>query len=74
MSDKRRQLEPPFGLDMDFEEALSRFVATKPKEVEASIERSKKKRPPRDGPPRRSARSRRGMAPSSDRSRKQDDG
>ena len=45
--------EPPLKLDMDFGEALSRFVATKPSEVEDSIERSKTKKPPQDSPPRR---------------------
>ena len=53
MTDKGRKLEPPLKLDMDFGEALSRFVATRPEQVEESIERSKTKRPPQDGPPRR---------------------
>ena len=38
--------EPPFGLDMPFDEALRRFIATKPDELEANIKRSKKKKPP----------------------------
>lgn len=42
---KGKKLEPPFGLDMDFEEALRRFARTKPSEVEASIQKSKKKKP-----------------------------
>jgi hypothetical protein len=33
--------EPPLRLDMPFDEALKRFIATKPEEVEESIERSK---------------------------------
>jgi hypothetical protein len=35
--------EPPLRLDMPFDEALKRFIATKPSEVEASIERAKNK-------------------------------
>jgi hypothetical protein len=34
--------EPPLSLDMPFDEALKRFIQTKPKEVEESIGRSKK--------------------------------
>ena len=50
---KGDKLEPPLRLDMSFGEALSRFVATVPKEVDESIERSKTKRPPQDETPRR---------------------
>jgi hypothetical protein len=49
----KRKLEPPLKLDLSFDEALSRFVATEPKEVVESIERSKTKKPPQDKPPRR---------------------
>jgi len=38
--------EPPFGLDMPFDEALKRFIGVDPDEVEASIKRAKKKKPP----------------------------
>jgi hypothetical protein len=38
--------DPPFGLDMPFDEALKRFIGADPKEVEANIKRSKKKKPP----------------------------
>jgi hypothetical protein len=38
--------DPPFGLDMPFEEALKRFIGADPKEVEENIKRSKKKKPP----------------------------
>lgn len=38
--------EPPFGLDMPFDEALKRFIGTDPKEVQANIDKSKKKNPP----------------------------
>lgn len=38
--------EPPFGLDMPFDEALKRFISTDAKEVEESIGRAKKKKPP----------------------------
>jgi hypothetical protein len=40
--------EPPLRLDMPFDEALKRFIGTKPEEVEASIERSKKDAAERD--------------------------
>lgn len=59
-----KKTEPPFGLAMDFGEALSRFVATKPKEVVDSIERSKAKKPPQDAAPRRPARLEREGPPS----------
>ncbi len=49
MTGDGRKLEPKFGLDMDFGEALARFAQTKPKEVGESIERSKAKQPPQDG-------------------------
>ena len=46
MTKKVKKLEPHLGLDMPFDEALERFIQTDPKEVEASIERSKQKKPP----------------------------
>jgi len=46
MTNKGKKLEPPLKLDMDFSEALRRFVKTDPKEVEESIERAKQKKPP----------------------------
>ncbi|TXN21540.1 hypothetical protein [Methylobacterium sp. WL9] len=51
-----RKTEPPFGLDMDFGEALEKFIATRPSEVEESVDRSKTKKPPGDQVPRRPAR------------------
>jgi len=48
-----RKTEPPLKLDMDFAEALERFVQTKPKEVAESIERSKRKKPSQDDVSRR---------------------
>lgn len=59
MTDEKRKTEPPLRLDMDFGEALSRFVATKPVEVADSIEQSKTKKPPQEDSPRRPARPRR---------------
>ena len=38
--------EPPFGLDMPFDEALKRFIGSDPAEVDANIMRAKKKKPP----------------------------
>lgn len=46
MSNKGKKLEPKLGLNMDFDEAMSRFAATLPSEVEASIAKSKEKKPP----------------------------
>jgi hypothetical protein len=45
MNAKGRKLEPKLKLDMPFDEALRRFVQTKPKEVERSIEKAKQKKP-----------------------------
>ena len=41
MTDQKRKLEPPLKLDMDFGQALERFLKTDPKEVAESVERSK---------------------------------
>ena len=38
--------DPPFGLDMPFDEALKRFIGTDPNEVEANVKRAKQKKPP----------------------------
>ena len=38
--------EPALGLDMPFDEALKRFIGTDAKEVDESIGRAKKKKPP----------------------------
>jgi hypothetical protein len=46
MNAKGKKLEPKLGLDMPFGEALGRLIQTKPKEVEASILKAKKKKPP----------------------------
>jgi hypothetical protein len=59
MTNKGRKMEPPLKLDLSFYEALSRFVATKPEQVDESIERSKAKKPPQDEPPRRPGRPKR---------------
>jgi hypothetical protein len=48
--------EPPFGLDMDFFEALHRFGQTDPKDVEESIERAKQKKAPPEVAPQRQGR------------------
>lgn len=42
--------EKPLFLDMDFSEALERFTQAEPAEVQESIARAKKKRPPGDKP------------------------
>ena len=62
MTNKGKKLDPPLKLDLSFTEAMSRFVATSPKEVAEGIERSKTKKPPQDDPPRRPARSERGSS------------
>ncbi len=43
MTDEKRKTDPPLHLDMPFEEALQRFVQTKPEEVQPPA--GKKKRP-----------------------------
>jgi hypothetical protein len=60
VTNKGKKLEPPLKLDMCFGEAMERFVATSPEEVDESIERSKTKRPPQDGTLRRPSPSPRG--------------
>ena len=55
MTGERRKAQPRFGLDMDFGEALERFLRTDPSDVAESIERAKEKKPPEDGVPRRQA-------------------
>ncbi|MCF8477915.1 MAG: hypothetical protein K9G60_12875 [Pseudolabrys sp.] len=52
MNAKGKKLEPKLKLDMPFDEALRRFVQTKPKEVEKSIEKSKQKKPKPRGKPK----------------------
>lgn len=63
MTDDKRKLEPPLKLDMDFGEALKRFVGTKPGEVAESVERSKAKKPPGQDAP--TTKTRRKATPSS---------
>ncbi|MGU3418210.1 hypothetical protein [Methylobacterium sp. D54C] len=46
MSADKHKTEPPFGLDIDFGEALERFIATRPKEVEEGIQRARQKKVP----------------------------
>jgi hypothetical protein len=53
LTNKGKKLEPPLKLDVSFGEALERFVGTLPKEVDASIERAKTKKPSQDGTQRR---------------------
>ena len=59
MTNRGKKLEPPLRLNMDFAEALKRFVGTKPAEVDESIERSKMKKPPQDATPQRPPRPKR---------------
>jgi hypothetical protein len=59
MTNKGKKLDPPLRLDLSFEDALSRFVATDPKEVVENVERSKKKKPPGDVTPGRPERAKR---------------
>jgi hypothetical protein len=47
MNAKGKKLEPKLALNMPFGEALARFVQTKPKEVEKSIERGKQSKVPK---------------------------
>ena len=50
---KKAPPEPPLFLDLDFEEALQRFVKTDPEEVRESVERAKQKKPSGDKAARR---------------------
>lgn len=60
MTDRsRKQTEPPLKLDMDFGEALERFLGTDSKEVSKSVARSKTKKPPEQKLERPTAASRR---------------
>lgn len=43
---KGKKRPSPFKLKLDFDEALERFIRTKPAEVEELIKRSKTKKPP----------------------------
>ena len=38
--------DPMMGLDMPFNEAMERFVSVNPRELDANVDRSKKKKPP----------------------------
>ena len=42
-----KKQNPKMALGMDFDEALERYIGTKPDQVAGNIERSKKKKPPR---------------------------
>lgn len=53
------KLDPPLKLDMSFAESLERFIATKPEEVDESIDRSKKKGPEQEADPARPPRKKR---------------
>jgi len=56
MNPRGKKLEPKLKLDMPFDEALRRFVQTKPKEVERSVEKAKQKKPSPKQPPRKKRR------------------
>ena len=43
---ERKQREPLFGLDMEFGEALERFIGTDPEETRKLIEQGKSEKPP----------------------------
>jgi len=55
MSNEKKKTEPPLFINVKFGEALARFAATNPSELDENIERSKTKKPPRDIIPRRPA-------------------
>lgn len=46
MSNKGKKLQPKFGLDMSFNEAIARFIRADPGEVDALVKRGKRKKPP----------------------------
>lgn len=47
MTEKR---EKPLALDMPFNEALERFIGTKPSELPDNVKLKRKKPPPKRGP------------------------
>jgi hypothetical protein len=47
MTPRGKKQEPKLALNMSFDDALERFIRTKPKEVEESIKRSKQARKPK---------------------------
>lgn len=47
MTEKR---EKPLGLDMPFNEALVRFIGTKPEELPDNVKLKRKRPPPKRGP------------------------
>jgi len=49
---KRRKLEPPLYLDLPTDEALERFIQTKPEEVAPPRGRARKRPGPKPGPPK----------------------
>lgn len=53
MTYDKRKTEPPLFIDMDFDEALSRFSRVRPDEIKESVDRAKQKKPPGDKPTRR---------------------
>lgn len=55
MKRRAKKLEPKLALDMPFGELLERLIQTKPAHVEASIVRSKQRRPTPDGTARKTA-------------------
>jgi hypothetical protein len=44
MNPRGSKLDPKLKLDMSFDEALTRFAQTKPKEVERSVSKAKQKK------------------------------
>lgn len=54
----REKREPPLALEMDFGEALERFLHTDQEEVRESIDRAKQKKTPGDKAPRHPPRKR----------------
>ena len=46
MNPRGKKLEPKLGLDMSFGELVQRLVQTHPKEIERSMTKAKRKKPP----------------------------
>lgn len=42
----KKKYEQPLHIDMPFDEALERFAGVDPKEMQANIDKEKKKKPP----------------------------
>ena len=67
MAKRPKRYDDKMKLDIPFEEALERFIGTKPKEMHDNIRRAKKKKPPGGKAPSGSTDDPQNVAPLRDR-------